>query len=276
MLGLLLCLCGAATMASAFPPAPCYSIYGIVRDQVGQKITSDNAELVLLKDGAEVGRTPIHGGRQLDQNYELQIRIDQSRAGTVFYSDKALAPQGLYSLLVEMDGAIFHPIEVAGVLRAGKGGERVRLDLNLGEDKDRDGLPDAWEAWQLHQAGRYPDEQGNWDLQAIDPTGDFDKDGQTNRFEYIAGTFAGDATETFSMSIKERQGQQVRLEFFGITGKTYTIEASPDARTWKPIAFTVGSAGSLVEAHTASDVGLVQVLAVPLSPTKEFYRLSVR
>lgn len=272
----LLMALAAPQPAHAFPPAPYYSVYGLVRDQVGQTITADGAEVILLKGGVEAGRASIKSGQQIDQNYELQIRIDQGRTGTTFYHDKAIAAQGLYSLAVEMNGALFYPIEVAGTLRTGKGGERVKLDLNLGEDLDRDGLPDAWEAWQLYQAGLHPDEDGKWNLALLDANGDFDKDGQSNLFEYVAGTFAGDATETFNMEIKEKRNQQVRLEFFGITGKTYTIESSPDMRTWTRVSFSTGAPGTGAMAHTAGDVGPLAVFTTARSSGNEFYRLSVR
>jgi hypothetical protein len=262
--------------AWAFPPAPYYSIYGMVRDQVGQTVAADGAVLILLRGGVEIGRATITHGVQVDQNYELQIRIDQNRTGTTFYTENAVAAQGLYSLVVEMNGSLFYPIEVAGTLRAGKGSERVKLDLNLGEDVDRDGLPDAWEAWQLYQAGLSPDESGNWAIGLINADGDFDKDGQSNRFEYIAGTFAGDATETFNLSIKEKLEEHARLEFFGITGKTYTIESSSDMRNWTRVAFTVGAPGGGAQAYTASDVAVVPVFVTPRFPNKEFYRLTVR
>ena len=40
----------------AFPPAPHYTLYGIVRDQVGQRVTAEGAEVVLLRGSAEIGR----------------------------------------------------------------------------------------------------------------------------------------------------------------------------------------------------------------------------
>ncbi len=263
-----------APQALAFPPAPFYSLYGIVRDQVGQTVTAEGAEIILMKDGVEMGRTAIASGLQLEQNYELRMRIDQNRSGTTLYSDKAVAAQGLFSVAVAMNGALFYPIEVAGTLKAGKGGERVRLDLTLGEDSDGDGLPDVWEQWQLYQAGHYPDEDGNWDLSLID--GDFDQDGQSNLFEYIAGTFAGDATERFGLAIKEKLASSVRLEFFGITGKAYTIESSPDMQTWTRVSFSVGAPAAGVQAHVPGSVGLVSAFTTPRSSTNEFYRLSVR
>jgi hypothetical protein len=261
--------------ASAFPPAPYYTLYGMVRDQVGQTVTAEGAVVILLKGGVEVGRTPITS-TQIEQNYQLNMRLDQNRSGTTFYTEKAVAAGGLFSLVVSMNGEFFYPIEVSGNLTAGKGGERVNLDLTLGEDKDKDGLPDVWEAWQLYQAGLYPDENGEWDLSLIDKNGDFDKDGQSNLLEYIAGTFAGDATETFSLAIREKLPESVRLEFYGITGKVYTIESSLDMKTWTRVPFAVGAPGAGNNAHQASDVGIVSAFTAPRATHSEFYRLSVR
>ena len=265
----------AMSIASAFPPAPYYTLFGVVRDQVGQTVTAQGAQVILLKGGVEVGRTPITSNR-IDQSYELNVRIDQNRSGTTFYTEKAIAAQGLFSLVISMNGELFYPIEVSGNLTAGKGSERVKLDLTLGEDKDKDGLPDTWEAWQLYQAGLYPDENGNWDLSLLDKNGDFDKDGQSNLMEYIAGTFAGDATETFGLTIKEKLPQSVRFEFYGITGKVYTIESTLDMKTWTRVAFSVGASSTEVNGYQATNVGIVSVFTAPRSQTSEFYRLSVR
>jgi hypothetical protein len=260
----------------AFPPAPYYTLYGMVRDQVGQVLRVDGAELLLLNNGIEIGRASIRPDLQLDQNYELSIRIDLNRSGTSIYNERAVRSQGLFSLAVEMNGALFYPIEVAGTLRAGTGGERVRLDLNLGEDSDKDGLPDVWEEWQLYQGGAYPDESGQWDLSRIDRNGDFDHDGQSNLLEYIAGTFAGDATETFSLAIREKLSDRVRFEFFAVAGKVYTIERTADFKTWKRVPFTVGSPGPGMETYQATTLGILPAFAVPGGDASEFYRLTVR
>jgi hypothetical protein len=272
----LLCMALMVACLQAFPPAPCYTLYGMVRDQVGQKITAEGATIVLLKGGVEVGRTPITSGVQLDQNYELKVRIDQNRSGTTLYSEKAVAAQGLFSLVVEMNGSIFYPIEVSGNLTAGKGGERVRLDLNLGEDTDHDGLPDIWEEWQLYLAGYLPDDSGVWPLALLSKNGQFFKNGLTDQQNYIIGTFAGDATERFGLEIKEKLPTSVRFEFFAITGKTYTIESSTDMKTWARVPFSVGSAAAVSTSYTATDVGIVSSYATPTPGTKEFYRLTVR
>ena len=260
----------------AFPPAPYYTLYGNVRDQVGQTLTAGGAVLILLKGGEEIGRTPI-SNLQLDQNYELNIRIDANRSGTTIYSEKALSAHGQFSLVVEMNGSLFYPIEVAGTLTAGKGGERVRLDLNLGEDSDGDGLPDIWEQWQLYQAGYFPDGNGNWPIHLIDRNGDLDGDGLSNYLEYLAGTFAGDATERFDLQIKGKTDTEVRFEFYAITGKTYTIERTADMAIWTRVPFAIGApAAAGNQSYSATDVGVLSAFAAPSASDKEFYRLTVR
>ena len=272
----LLCLLVAVVPARAFPPAPYYTLYGMVRDQVGQTVTAEGAEIILLKGGVEIGRTPITNG-QLDQNYELHIRIDAARSGTTIYTDKAIAAQGTYSLVVAMNGALFYPIEVNDTLKAGTGGERTRLDLNLGADANKDGLPDVWEEWQLYQAGIYPDANGNWNLDLLGGmNGDFDHDGQSNLQEYLSGTFAGDATETFSLTLKEKQEASVRFEFYAITGKVYTLESTLDMKTWTQVPFSVATPGAGRPAYQATDVGILSAFTAPRSATNEFFRLTVR
>jgi hypothetical protein len=265
------------SLIEAFPPAPYYTLHGFVRDQVGQTLEVDGAEIILLKGEVEIGRAQINSSVRLEQNYELRIRIDHNRSGTTPYSDKAVAAQGPFSLAVDMNGSRFYPIEVRGDLTAGKGGEHVRLDLNLGEDLDGDGLPDIWEAWQLYQAGHYADANGNWPLHLLSRHGDLDGDGISDWLEYVAGTFAGDATERFELQIKEKLPTSVRFEFFGIAGKTYTIERSTDVKTWVQVPFSVGIPSGGVPTFRASEIGIHTAFAAPeIGGASSFYRLTVR
>jgi len=266
----------ATPRAAAFPPAPFYTLYGVVRDQVGATLTAQGADLILLRDGTEVIRTRINPAIQGDQNYELNISIDASRGTTRIYANRALPAQGVFSLVVEMNGQKFYPIEVAGTLRAGSGGERVRLDLTLGADANRDGLPDAWQEWVLYQAGRTRGTPG-WDINLITKTGDFDGDGIGNYDEYIAGTFAGDATERFELRLVDKTATTVVFEFYAITDKVYTIEESADLKTWMTAAFaTAVPTGPTAKSYRASDIG-VQRGFIPVPPgTMRFYRLTVR
>jgi len=259
----------------AYPPAPYYTIFGVVRDQVGATLNVEGAVIKLLRNGAEIGSAAIQTGVLLDQNYEIKIRIDQTRDGTRTYSTSAVAPQGLFSLKVTMNSQDFYPIEASGTLRAGNGGEKVRLDLNLGIDANQDGLPDAWQEWQLHQAGRVPGTPG-WDLGLITKNGDFDGDGTSNFLEYLAGTFAGDATERFELRMLGKTPAVVSFEFYAITGKVYAIEQSADLRNWTTVPLATAPGGPAAAYHRASAVGVLPAYVAATDGESRFYRLTVR
>ena len=276
-LGLLVVVTGLLPSLRAFPPAPFYTIYGIVRDQVGATLTAQGADLILLRDNVEIARTRILGDVRGDLNYELPISIDAARANSPrIYANKAVSALGVYSLCVEMNGQKFYPIEVAGTLRAGSGGERVRLDLTLGADTNRDGLPDAWQEWVLYQAGRVPGTAG-WNISLITKTGDFDGDGISNYDEYLAGTFAGDATERFELNLVGKTATTVTFEFFAITSKVYTIEESVDLRTWTTAAFsTTTPTGPTANSFRSPAIGVRQGYVTVTPGAARFYRLTVR
>ncbi len=264
-----------ALPAAAFPPAPYYTVFGLVRDQTGSTLLADGANLLLLRNGAEIGRTPIFSEIRFDYTYELDIRIDTGRASTRFYTDRAVPALGLFSLAVALNGELFYPIEVAGDLRAGAGGERIRLDLTLGEDLDRDGLPDAWEYWQLYQRGEYPGAAG-WDLARVTKAGDLDGDGVSNFQEYVAGTFAGDATERFELVIKSYAQERIAFEFFAITNKVYTIEQSSDLVSWTEALFSTVPDGPSTRSLRATAIGVRPLYVRPDAGNRKFYRLTVR
>lgn len=207
----------------------------------------------------------------------MQIRVDANRPGTEPYKASAYLADEQLALAVELNGQLFYPIEVSGDLSVGQGGERLRLDLNLGEDKDGDGIPDTWEEWQLYQSGQLPNNLGQWDLTQISADGDFDKDGQLDWAEYIAGTFAGDHTDVFYLKINEFDGSSSHFEFYQITGKVYVLEQSYDLVTWTQVPFSVGSAAA-VDHHSASAVGVVsaQVSSSSSSSRSTLFRLTVR
>lgn len=265
----------ASALVRAFPPAPYYTLFGLVRDQVGATLKVDGAELILLKDGKEIGRAPVSKDLRGDFNYELKISVDLNLPSTRAYSETAVAAGGLISIVVTMNGQQFYPIGVSGSLRPTAGGERVRLDLNLGEDKDGDGLPDAWEEWQLYLAGRRPGPTG-WDLSLITREGDFDGDGISNFHEYIAGTFAADPSDRFELRLLGKTATAVQLEFFSITGKVYTVEESADLKTWTTVPFSLSAQGAEQARYQAPEVGIRSVFVKSPATTSRFYRLSVR
>lgn len=260
-----------------FPPLPYFTLFGTVRDQVGQTLSSTNAEVQILQDERVVETARISSTPSGGTNYELNLEIDGGRTGNKTYSDQAVIAKSPIVISVLVDGQRFYPIETSGTYRAGQGGERVRLDLTLGQDTDQDGLPDAWEEWQLYQAGLYPGANGRWNISLLDRGGDFDGDGTSNFQEYLAGTFAGDATESFDLDILGFDNGSPLFEFFAITNKTYSLQSSTDLVLWAVEPFAAGETVAPAREFVAPTVGIVQAKGLPVPGNKKkFYRLLVQ
>ncbi len=276
-LRLLAVFLGSVCSVHALPPAPYYTLYGTVRDDVGQIVVTQGAEVILLKGGVEVARTAIDSTLRPDQNYELRLRLDHARATTRLYTPEALATDGQFTVRVRMNDRLFLPIQVTGNLTAGKGGERVRFDLTIGEDSDSDGLPDLWEEWQLYLAGHAPLPNGRWDISLLGPAGDLDNDGSNDLAEYIGGTYAADPMSQLFLESKERGVNFWRFEFPRVTGKTYQLLRSTSMApgSWTPVDFALTQGGVPAAFHRAQEAGPISIFVVPLAG-REFYRLTVQ
>lgn len=279
-------LLATASTSLAFPPAPFGTIHGMVRNEYGEALRVDGASVVFFQNGKEVHRTTIRPSELPNQNYQFRLRMDMQRPGTARYSDLAQNPGKAFTLAVEVNNVLYYPIEMSTPPAVGKPGERTRINLTLGVDANGDGLPDAWQQSQLYAADILPDENG-WRYDLLGRNGDFDGDGITNHAEYIAGTYATDGTDFLALKIVEKQAASVRLKFRSIIGRTYTLETSPDMRTWStvplyatnpeppdpPAGFTKPATQNRFEAQTTAPVEIFSDLQT--SP-KTFYRLIVR
>jgi len=270
----------AASMSQAFPPAPYYTIYGDVRDEYGVLLPAEGSSVVMYQGGVEKMREALTTGSGADYNYQLRMRIDMGRSLTNNYSSLVVSTASAFTLRINVGGTDYYPIEIsARTPTVGSAASRTRLDLTLGVDSDRDGLPDAWEESQLYQGGYLPGPDG-WDLSLLDRNGDLDKDGLSNGTEYIAGTYAADATSTINLAIKEKVGENVRMEMFALYGKSYTIESSTDLKTWAPITFsTADPAGAapagFQDSLVATNTGITSLYAKGVGATT-YYRLKIR
>ena len=219
----------------SFPPDPFNTLYGMVRDEYGKALQLDGATVLFSKNGRQVLRVPIQASSLLNQNYQIRLRMDMQRAGTIKYNDLAQNPGEPFTLSVRVNDILYQPIEMATPLTVGKPGERTRLNLTLGVDSDGDGIPDAWEISQLYAAGIMAGENG-WPFDLLPRDGDFDGDGISNYAEYIAGTYATDGSDFLVLKLVEKQPSSVRLSFYSIIGKTYSLEASTDLKTWVQVS----------------------------------------
>ena len=272
-------LAGSVPLLRAYPPDPHSTVFGDARDQYGTLIPAGSASVVLYADAKEMAREAITDFPGKDFNYQIRIRIDMMRENSASYSSRALKTGKLFTMGIESSGQVFYPIEMATAPAVGNAADRRRLDLTLGVDSDGDRLPDAWEESQLYQGGILPGANG-WDLSLIDRPGDFDHDGKSNFEEYLAGTYAADASSVMELQIKEKLAEAVRLEFYAIYGKSYTLQSSPDLNVWSDAAFSLTAPDAAVpgtpqSALLATNTGVMSVYSAA-DPAVTYYRLHIR
>jgi hypothetical protein len=127
--------------------------------------------------------------------------------------------------------------------------------LTVLADHDRDGMADVWEA------------QHGFDTNlASDAVLDVDGDGMSNRAEYVAGTEPTNALSRLRLEVSPPSHGLMRLQFFAVSNKTYSLQTSPtlSALAW-PAATNLPAQGS----------NQWQTLIVPATnPGANFYRLS--
>lgn len=227
-------LLGSLFHAAAFPPAPDHTIFGQVRNEFGDPIHVVGGKVELVTDSGIRIKTSLVPNLGIAQNYRLSVPMD---AGLIAepYKATALKPDVPFRLSVTLDGVTYLPIEMAADFKSlGLPGRETRIDLTLGEDLDGDGLPDAWERALLK------DGQGIAD---INPNDDADGDGISNLNEYLAGTYAFDSEDGFSLEIAGFNNGAPILKFLALRGRTYSVLGSVDLTSWRDIAFTFPSDG---------------------------------
>jgi hypothetical protein len=260
-----------ALPAPAFPPAPPHVIYGTVRDEMGTPLNLSNTQIILEPTNGVQLTTALIVDPEPGVNYRLSVPIDAGIAPDL-YRPTALRPQVGFRIRVQVGTTTYLPVEMIGNLRnLGRSAEKTRIDLTLGEDTDGDGLPDSWERLLIAMLG------GNLTLADIRPGDDSDGDGISNHDEYIAGTYAFDPEDGFRLAWVDAAAASPRLEFLGIAGRTYTLQASTNLPAWQPMTFRLAGAvpGAGQSTYRATDVRWVQiepVLPPGVSASAWFFR----
>lgn len=255
-----------------FPPAPHHLLYGVVRDETGQPLILDNAQVLLQTPSGEIIGSPVRFGRAPGVNYTLAVPMDAGLIDGV-HKRTAMQPHARFTMRVVVRNEIFLPLELVGELREiGRPGEKTRLDLTLGVDLDGDGLPDAWEQQLLSELDG---------LDEVNPGDDADGDGLTNLEEYLSGSYAGDGEDEFALDIVGLNDGTPVLEFRALRGRTYSVEASTDLVTWEAVGFRMeGEAEASTQDHYgATDVRDIRI-EVPAGSSDrgdyQFFKLIAR
>ena len=121
------------------------------------------------------------------------------------------------------------------------------------------------DAWQVQYFGQPPNANAG-------PLVDFDRDGQTNFFEYTAGLVPTDAASRFSITIAPVPGQPTRKNIIFTPlvltgGRSYAVKFRTDLATgsWAPLTGT-----------TQSDAGSVRTVTdTTATGAKKFYRVDI-
>lgn len=256
------CLLAAVVLpVIAFPPAPHHRFYGQVRDEQGNRLSGDDGYVILeTSAGVQLG-SPIAQRFNATVNYQLDVPMDSGITDDAF-KPTALKPTVPFTIKVRVGNRTYLPIELGGdfALNA-QPGAKTRLDLTLGEDLDGDGLPDAWERLLIGAS------RGTVDLEGILPTGDFDGDGMSNFNEYLAGTYAFDNEDGYSLEIIEKKGSQPVLEFTAVRGRNYSVYGSENFKDWFEVQFRIEDKGKptdeVLSRYDAKDSRLTRVQVVP-------------
>lgn len=245
----------AAPTASAFPPAPHHTLFGMVRNQWGAPLDVAGAEVFIQTADAAGIQVNIAASTEPGVNYRMRVPMDSGRA-LDRYQSSALQQSEPFQLKVQIGATTYVPLEMALAAHAlGEPAGATHLDLTLGVDTDGDGLPDAWEQALLDALGG--------DLSDVTPDGDLDGDGLSNLNEFRAGTQAFNANEGFRLAFTDLSLEgHASLDFFAVRGRTYRLEVTSDLREWAPTSFRVvdgGAPGELVDDYVATGYRQVQI-----------------
>jgi hypothetical protein len=260
--------------ALAFPPLPHHTVYGLVRDEFGNPLISPGTELTLETLAGAVITTTVVPGLEAGVNYRIEVPVDAGLTSDL-YRPTAMRPTAPFRIRVKIAGRTYVPLEMkANMALLGQPAQSSRVDLTLGEDTDGDGLPDGWER-SVIAAGNL-----GLTLEGLKPGDRLNGNSLSVLEAYLAGTYAWDPKDGFRLDIVEFSAADPVLEFVALRGRSYTISASNDLLTWKPMKFRVqgGASDSPVSFHQTTQFQRVRVVAAgeASDPAPKFYKLQVK
>jgi hypothetical protein len=272
LLALTALLCFRPISAPANPPAPYHIVYGAVRDEYGTPFTSSATKVILQTPGGVRVSGTVIPGLAPGVNYQVEVPMD-SGLTPANYTSSALRSTASYKLYVVLGGVTNLPIQMTGDFsRLGTPGQRTRIDLTVGDDANANGLPDAWELAFLAVLG------SPLNLADLKANGIYTTDGRTLHQQFLLGNYPFDPSDSFALKLVEIQNGSALLEFTTMTGRSYSVQGSPDLQQWTSLSFKLPASGTARAAQSylyAPDIRAVQIQALqpPAVPPMRFFRL---
>lgn len=216
----------AAAFAQGIPEPPLL-FYGTIRNTAvnNQRLTSGRLTWQIRK--ASTGRTINLSAAVTNYpgfSYVLEVSaetivsgpvstnvLDLSATAVVFSHLQVLYGNTPVSFVVATQSAFTASSRQRGRI------ERVDLNVSLPcDDVDGNGLCDDWEL-------------RNFGFVGVDPDGDDDHDGMTNRAEYLAGSDPKDANSTFRfVDVQALPGGTMQVDWESIDGRLYRLWRGTD------------------------------------------------
>jgi hypothetical protein len=263
----------ALPAAWSFPPDPDGLIYGMAKDQYGTPLLNTGDQVILQTQAGVQMTTAIQPGLAIGINFALAVPMDAGVTPDPYVTN-ALTVGTAFKLYVVVGSVTNLPIEMtAGYVQLGQPAQQTCLNLTLGVDSNRDGIPDAWEQIFLAEIGT------NVSLANINPNADYAHDGRTLTQEYLLGNYPFDPADNFGVELVSQNAGSAALAFTTMTGRSYTVLGSSDLQNWMTLPFTIPAVGPEVQSYYYSPIIqplLIQTLQPTNQPQMQFFKLRLQ
>ena len=271
---------GLAALASPAPAASPLAVMpftyvGRIVDSTHTAFDGTTAVELRLKDlsGKLLAKCTTYTSETSPYNYRLDVPMATAPAEGCATYGQVVAIE-----LVDANGVLWAGLFPASKCAVGKPGDLCRCDIVVAADANANGIADEYEdylAWRMWNNGV----EG-----PLDPDGDLDGDGQSNRLEYFAGTDPLDASDRFALSSLDFGSEEdgvLALTFLANAGRVYSLLETEtlSGTPWTKGEFKTDPEATARARNLTTPAGTTEYRTIYVVPPPErasgFYKLTV-